>query len=77
MYCLSVLYPNHQDTHFDLSYYVETHMRLVQERLEPGGLLRYELARGIAGWPSSTPAPNTMICNMYFDSRDALQDDWV
>lgn len=73
MYCLSVIYPHEPDGTFDLDYYVETHMRLVQDRLGPGGLLRYELALGVAGWPPEAQTPNTMICNMYFGTRDALE----
>lgn len=73
MYCLSVLYPNRPDARFDLDYYIETHMRLVQDRLGPGGLERYELASGRSGWPPDAAAPYLMICDMYFPSRDALE----
>ncbi len=73
MYCLSVLYANQPDATFDLDYYVRTHMQLVQDRLGPGGLIRYELAKGIAGWPPDMQTPNTMICNMYFNALDDLQ----
>jgi uncharacterized protein (TIGR02118 family) len=73
MYCLSVLYPNRPGARFDLDYYIETHMRLVQDRLGPGGLIRYELASGRSGWPPAAPAPYVMICDMYFPSRDALE----
>lgn len=73
MYCLSVLYPNRPGAHFDLAYYVETHMRLVQDRLGPGGMIRYELASGRSGWPPGVDAPYVMICDMYFASRDDLE----
>jgi len=73
MYCLSVIYPYEAGSTFDLDYYVETHMQLVQDRLGPGGMRRYELLRGVAGWPPDTQTPNAMICNMYFDTRDELQ----
>jgi uncharacterized protein (TIGR02118 family) len=71
-YCLSVIYPNQPGSQFDLAYYVETHMRLVADRLGPGGMLRYELANGVGGWPPETQTPNVMICNMYFSNLDDL-----
>jgi uncharacterized protein (TIGR02118 family) len=73
MFCLSVIYPNGSGARFDLDYYQQTHMPLVQDRLGPGGLVRYELAQGTAGWPPTSTAPYVMLCHMYFDSRDALQ----
>jgi uncharacterized protein (TIGR02118 family) len=73
MYCLQVIYPNHVGSHFDLAYYVETHMALVQDRLGPRGMLRYELLSGVRRWDPDEPAPFTMICNMYFETREALE----
>jgi uncharacterized protein (TIGR02118 family) len=73
MYCLSVIYPNGADAGFDVDYYRETHMPLVEDCLGPGGMIRFELAHGQAGWPPTTTTPFVMICNMYFESRDALQ----
>ena len=73
MFCLSVIYPNGAGTHFDLDYYRSVHMPLVQDRLGPGGLVRYELNRGVSGWPPDDSAPIVMICDMFFESRDALQ----
>jgi uncharacterized protein (TIGR02118 family) len=74
MFCLSVIYPNGPNANFDLDYYRSVHMPLVQDRLGPGGLVRYELGRGIAGWPPNGSAPFVMICDMYFETRDALQE---
>jgi hypothetical protein len=54
MYCLSVLYGSQPDGHFDLEDYAETHIQLEQDRLGPGGLLRYELAKG---WPGGRRTP--------------------
>jgi uncharacterized protein (TIGR02118 family) len=73
MYCLSVIYPNRDGARFDLDYYTGTHMSLVEDRLRPGGLLRYELERGVARWGTGEPAPFVMICHMYFNTLDELQ----
>ena len=73
MFCLSAIYPNGANARFDLDYYQETHMPLVQDRLGPGGLIRYELSRGVAGWPPDASAPFVMICDMFFETRDELQ----
>lgn len=42
-YHVSVLYPNDDDTTFDMKYYLGTHMPLVEKLWLPLGLLKWEI----------------------------------
>lgn len=42
-YHVSVRYPNHKDTTFDISYYINSHMPLVEKLWKPLGLLKWEV----------------------------------
>lgn len=73
MISLTVLYPKTSDSHFDLNYYVNTHTPLVKDRLTPFGLTGVDLRAGLAGGAPDTPATYAMICNLSFETVEALQ----
>ena len=73
MRCVSVLYPNGSDTHFDHSYYLSAHMPLVMERLHSFGLLRYEVDRGLGGGAPDSPAAFAAVGRLYFQTIDEFQ----
>jgi uncharacterized protein (TIGR02118 family) len=64
---VAVLYPNSDGTTFDVDYYINRHMQLVQNRLEPFGLLGWEVDAGLAGMDNSS-APYACIGYMFFNS---------
>ncbi len=69
---IAVLYPNSDGKTFDVGYYKNTHMKLVQEKLNPLGLLGCEVDAGIAGL-GDAPAPYATIGYMFFDTLEAFQ----
>ena len=64
----SVFYPNTPAGRFDYEYYAETHMKLVEDRLRPLGLLRYEIDRGVGSADPDDPAPYVAVSHLYFNS---------
>ncbi len=62
---VSVLYPS--GGKFDHDYYVNTHMKLVSDRLGDA-LLRFEVDKGVAGAAPGSPAPYIAIGHIYFNS---------
>jgi uncharacterized protein (TIGR02118 family) len=70
---VSVLYPAKEGAKFDLGYYKDKHMPLVQQRLGPLGLVRLEIDRGMAGGTPNSPAPYPCIGHLYFNSLGEFQ----
>lgn len=69
MYKVSVMYPNQKDARFDFDYYKTKHMDLVKKHLQPFGLTKTGVDKGISGG-GDQPAPYICIGNLYFDSQD-------
>jgi uncharacterized protein (TIGR02118 family) len=70
---LTVLYPNTENSHFDMDYYLQKHTPLVKDRLTPLGLTNVELSAGVAGMAPGAAAPYAMITNLCFNSMEGLQ----
>src|SRR5689334_14679520 len=73
MICMSALYANGPGKTFDFDYYLNKHVPLVNQRLKPLGLVRYEIDRGLGGGvPGSAPA---YLCmgRLYFDTLEQFQ----
>jgi len=69
---VSVLYPSDKGSKFDIDYYCNSHMPMVQRKLGPA-CKSIEVDRGVAGGaPGSKPAFAAMG-HMYFDSAEAFQ----
>lgn len=68
---ISILYPNHKDSRFDMDYYVETHMPLSIKLLSTHpGFKGVSAEQGLAGpAPGSEPAYVAM-CHFLFTSAD-------
>ena len=74
MISLTVLYPKTADNHFDMDYYLNTHMPLVKERLSSIGLISVDLRAGLAGVAPDSPPAYAMICNLNFGTIEELQN---
>ena len=72
MFKVSVMYPNQDGARFDLDYYCTKHMELVQKHLQPFGLVRTEILKGVSG-PAGLPAPYICIGNLYFETIDGYE----
>lgn len=69
---VSVMYPYNADAKFDHDYYVNKHMPFVRELLEPLGLVRAEVDKGLAGGPGVPPVFEA-IAHMVFESMGDFQ----
>ena len=70
---VAVLYPNEPGATFDYTYYAETHMKLVQEKLQQMGLVKIEIDKGIGVTPLGSTLPYITIGYLYFNSPDDLK----
>jgi len=70
---ICVFYPN-TGRHFDMDYYLGTHIPLVHELLAPFGLVRTEIDKGIGSAGPGTRAPYAVICHMVFAALDRMQE---
>ena len=52
--CMSIMYPNSPDVHFDFDYYVSKHMPLIM-KLYGKSIARFELRRGLPGADGAPP----------------------
>jgi uncharacterized protein (TIGR02118 family) len=69
---VSVFYPNGEGKHFDMAYYCEKHMTLVQ-RLCGAPLKGMAVEHGVSGMATGSPAPFVAMGHLYFDSAEAFQ----
>ena len=67
---VSVLYPNSEGATFDKSYYLNSHMAMVREKLGPT-LLKDEIWSGVDA-PGLPPATYLYLLHMYFESVEAF-----
>jgi uncharacterized protein (TIGR02118 family) len=70
---LAVLYPNKPGAKFDFDYYVATHIPLFKQRMEPFGLVRAEIDKGIPGPLPDSPPPFVAVFLCVFQSLDGFQ----
>ena len=69
---VSVLYPNTAGCKFDMNYYLDQHMPMVQQKLGPA-CKRMAVEEGIAGGAPGAPATYVAMGHLYFDSTHAFQ----
>jgi uncharacterized protein (TIGR02118 family) len=69
---VSVLYPNRPGAKFDMKYYCEKHIPMVQQKLG-GACKRIEVEQGIAGMPPGAPPAYIAMGHIHCDSAEAFQ----
>jgi uncharacterized protein (TIGR02118 family) len=69
---VSVLYPYRAGARFDMDYYCDSHMPLVQRTLKPA-IKGVAVDKGLAGGAPGQPPSYVAICHLLFDSVDAYQ----
>ena len=69
---VSVLYPNKQGTHFDMTYYCTKHIPMLQGLLG-AALLHVAVEEGIGGAVPGSAAPFLALGHLSFDSVEAFQ----
>ena len=69
---LSVMYPRTPQSRFDWDYYLGPHLQLAHQLLDPRGLVRIEIDKGISSVPPGTPAPYHAVGHLFFRSMEDL-----
>lgn len=72
MIIVSVLYPSGVGSKFDMDYYLQRHIPMVQRRLG-APLKRVAVERGLAGGAPGAPPPYLAAAHLYFESVEAFQ----
>jgi uncharacterized protein (TIGR02118 family) len=66
------MYPN-DGGRFDMDYYINKHMALVHKLLDPYGLVRAEVDKGIGTAEPGAPAPYVAVAHLIFNSVEDIQ----
>ena len=70
---LSVMYPAIPGSRFDWDYYLGRHLELSRRLLNPRGLVRTEVDRGIAGFPPGAPPPYHAVGHLFFRTKAEME----
>ena len=70
---ITVLYPNTPGSQFDVDYFVNTHIPLVEEHWSTRGLTSVRLLKGTATADPATPPPYQVITVLGFESLEAFR----
>ncbi len=62
---VSIFYPPSEK--FDQDYYINTHMKMVADRVGDA-LLKFEVDKGLSGAAPGSPAPYAAVGHLYFNS---------
>jgi len=68
---LTILYPNADGAHFDMDYYLQTHVPMSSQLLSPA-CKGYSVDEGVGGAPPGAPPPYLAITHLVFDSIEAF-----
>ena len=73
---VTVMYPNTEGSRFDMAYYCNTHMPMVQEKL--GAALKgVAVEQGIGGAEPGSPPPYLALGHLLFESVEAFQTSFA
>jgi len=70
---VAVLYPNSEGSSFDVEYYRNRHMKLVEDRLAPLGMVGWEVDAGVGGMDDAPP-PYACIGYVIFNTVQEFKD---
>ena len=71
---VTVFYGNEEGKSFNMDYYVNTHMPLVQERLTPFGMRYYNVEKGISDTDPSAPPMYVAVGYLLFNDVDGVHE---
>jgi uncharacterized protein (TIGR02118 family) len=72
MIVVSVMYPHEPGKHFDMDYYLATHIPLVKDKMGDG-LKGVSVEKGLAGMPPGSPAVYATVGRLLLDSLEDVQ----
>jgi uncharacterized protein (TIGR02118 family) len=73
MISVIVLYPNEPGSRFDMDYYVNRHLKLVRDRLEPMGMRSMTFIVESAMDPTAPPQTYRLVAEIRFDDMEAAR----
>ena len=68
-----ILYPKTADSHFDMNYYLKTHITHIREIFKDLGLVKIEIDEGVASAMPGQPIPYASISYFTFKDPDGFQ----
>ncbi len=72
---VSIMYPNEEGKKFDMDYYVNSHIPMVQEKL--GSAMKGgSVEEGLNGGMPGTPATYVAMAHLLFDSLESFQSSF-
>lgn len=71
VYRLSAVYPQTESSTFDMDYYLNTHIPLVEELFQP---LSVEVNEGVSGAEEGSPPPYAVMTDITFATLEDLQN---
>ena len=72
---VSVLYPNGEGKTFDMEYYIEKHMPMVQEKIG-AACKKADVDQGLSGAEPGSQATYIAMSHLYFDSVETFQNSF-
>ena len=73
---VTVMYPNTEGSRFDMAYYCDTHLPMVQERLGTA-LKGVTVDQGIGGEEPGSRAPYIALGHLLFESLEAFETSFA
>ncbi len=70
---VAVMYANKPEGKFDHVYYANQHIKMVNEKLKPMGLVKSEIDKGIGGAVAGSPPPYVAVGYLVFNSIEDFQ----
>lgn len=75
---VSILYPNNKKAHFDLSYYINTHMPMSIDLLSSHPSFKgVSVEHGVGGGTPGAEAAYIAMCHFHFDSVEGFMAAFV
>ena len=71
---VSVAYPNESGKKFDWDYYTNTHLPLVHQHLDPLGLVKLEVDKGLSAPDPTAPPPFIAVAYLQFNTLDEVHE---
>jgi uncharacterized protein (TIGR02118 family) len=72
---VSVLYPNGNDSKFDMAYFCDSHIPMVREKLG-SACKQIDIEQGLSGAEPGLPATYVAMGHLYFDSVEDFQNSF-
>lgn len=69
---VTILYPNEEGKKFDLDYFLNSHMPMVHRLLDPMGMKKGEVEKGVSAPDPSQPAPFVVVAHLIFDTAEQV-----